>query len=59
MKVVKMSLREIMEDDNSPYMKHLTAEFERLHGAKLESIITESMKLGRPVAAPQKRKRKP
>lgn len=39
MKVKKVSLREIMEDDNSPMMAELIKKFEQQYGEELERIM--------------------
>jgi len=44
MKTEKVSLREIMEDDNSPYMKNLVDKFMKQYGDELGKIIADSNK---------------
>lgn len=39
MKTKKTSLREIMEDDNSPMMADLVKKFEQQYGEELERIM--------------------
>ena len=39
MKTKKVSLREIMEDDNSPMMAALIKKFEQQYGEELERIM--------------------
>ena len=40
----KVSLREIMEDDNSPMMAELVRKFDQQYGKELERIINKKRK---------------
>jgi hypothetical protein len=42
--IKKVSLREMMEDDNSAYMAELLKKFENMYGKELDDIIAESKK---------------
>ena len=55
MKTKKVSLREIMENDNSPYMKKLEDKFNKLYGTKLDYIIKDSLRTGKPYVDSEKR----
>lgn len=47
----KVSLRDMIEDDNSPYMRELCEKFEAKYGKELDDIITESKRIGAPVSS--------
>jgi len=50
MNVKKVSLREMMEDDNSVYMAELVEKFNKMYGDQLDRIIEESKKSGSAVS---------
>lgn len=50
----KLSLREIMEDDKSAYMKQLVDKFNKLHGDELNHIVNESLRTGKPYVKSKK-----
>jgi hypothetical protein len=47
----KVSLREMMEDDNSAYMSELVQKFDEKYGDQLDKIIAESKRIGAPVSS--------
>lgn len=50
MNIKKVSLREMMEDDNSVYMAELVEKFNKMYGDQLDRIIEESKKSGSAVS---------